>query len=77
LPETLFEQQIFFIDACANYVVNWRLYGTLPKEIFSSGDWLTTREQFVCLAARPGEYAENVRGQQTGRFSPRLCTIFS
>ena len=64
-----FEQQIFFIDACANYVVDWRLYGTLPRETFSGGDPLATREQFVCLAAKPGEYAKNVTKQQTGLFS--------
>lgn len=63
------EQQIFFIDACANYVANWRLYGTLPHETFPTGNPLATREQFVCLAAKPGEYAKNVTEQQTGRFS--------
>ena len=64
-----FEQQIFFIDACANYVMDWRLYGTLPVQTFPRGDPLTTHEQFVCLAAKPGEYAKNVTEQQTGLFS--------
>jgi hypothetical protein len=64
-----FDQQIFFIDVCANYVANWRVYGTLPEETFPGGDPLATREQFVCLAAKPGEFAKNVTEQQTGLFS--------
>ncbi len=64
-----FGQQIFFIDACANYVANWRTYSTLPHETFPGGDPLAVREQFVCLAAKPGEYAKNISRQQTGLFS--------
>ncbi len=64
-----FDQQIFFIDACANYVVHSRLHNTLPHETFSSGNPLTIREQFICLASKPGEYAKNVTQQRTGLFS--------
>ena len=64
-----FEQQILFIDACANYVMDWHLYGTLPVQTFPGRDSLTTHEQFVCLAAKPGEYAKNVTEQHTGLFS--------
>jgi len=62
-------RQIVIVDTCANYVENMRATKDLPKRLFSNGDSLDNREQFVLMAAKPGELAKNLDAEQTGLFT--------
>lgn len=65
-----FSQQICIIDTCANHVEQLRLTHSLPDEFFPYGQPVRkTREQFVLLAAKPGERAKNITERKTGLFS--------
>ena len=67
-------QQVFLVDACANYEMN--LGVAPPIEAPAIGTPLPSQEQFVLFAAKPGDYATNQDQQQTGLFSPRAtCRV--
>src|SRR5208282_5673678 len=71
-PPEAWPKQIIMADACANLAEREGWTEKLPGETYSAGEPLTSREQFVLLAARPGEYAANLK--QTGLFSRELLT---
>jgi hypothetical protein len=70
-PNTL-SRQIFLVDTCANYLPV--LQYQLPDKVFPSavGQPNTIREQFVLMAAKPGERAKNLNTEKIGLFSKEL-----
>ena len=65
-----FPLQICIIDACANYVEDLQSAFRLPKDTLSSGSPLSPGpDQFVLLAGRAGEVAENLGKEGRGQFS--------
>src|SRR5262249_41185212 len=63
-----FPRQIIVIDACANY----QSFGfTFPSDELPRGDPLP-HEQFIFLAARPGQVAKNLGQESRGLFSREL-----
>ncbi len=67
-PSTL-RRQICLVDACANYAVG--LNNQLPKKDFPMPDNkpAISREQFILMAAKPGELAKNLDTESTGLFT--------
>lgn len=64
-----FESQIFIVDACAEYFELGGADVTLPHQTLPASLPALGRDQFVLLASRPGELAENFSAKKTGRFS--------
>jgi hypothetical protein len=64
-----FGQQVWLVDTCANYIYDPRQEKALPSETFPAGAPRTGIEQFILLAARPGEIAKNLNAEKTGLFS--------
>ncbi|HKP51288.1 MAG TPA: caspase family protein, partial [Chloroflexia bacterium] len=67
-----FPRQVGFVDTCANYVTDLREAYTLPTEVFPRTSSFLPREQFLLLAAREGEIAENISSRATGLFTEKL-----
>jgi len=68
-------RQIMIVDACANYVENMvgGVANRLPEgNPFPSYNPVANREQFILLAAKPGELASNIAAEQTGLFSKEV-----
>ncbi len=65
-------RQIVLVDACANYVENMGATKDLPQRSFPNGKPLENREQFVLMAAKPGEFAKNLDDEKTGLFTKEL-----
>ncbi len=65
-------RQIVIVDTCANYVENMGAAKELPQNSFSKGDPLENREQYVLMAAKPGELAKNLDAEKTGLFTKEL-----
>jgi NACHT domain/Caspase domain len=65
-------RQICLVDACQNLVVELGWEGSMPDEGFAIGRPEPQRDQYVLLAASPGERAINVDGLKTGLFSQVL-----
>lgn len=63
-------KQVFVIDACANYAIGMAV--TPPSTQVAKGTVLPGIEQFVLLAARPGDLAKNDDTQQTGVYTREL-----
>jgi hypothetical protein len=64
-----FESQIFIVDSCAEYFELGNAGVSLPHQTLPSSLPASGRDQFVLLASRPGELAENLSAKKTGRFS--------
>ena len=62
-----FGLQAGFVDACANFVAPDD--AGLPHERLPLGQGVPGREQFVLVAAAPGEGAQNLDERNAGRFS--------
>ncbi|MDY6992002.1 MAG: caspase family protein [Pseudomonadota bacterium] len=71
--QTLF-QQIVIVDTCANYLENMNLAKKLPSYDFPQGGPLENREQYVLMAAKPGEFAKNLDAKKTGLFTKELMS---
>ena len=67
-----FPQQIGFIDACANYIEHMRRAVSMPEETYPASVPVAGVEQFVLLAAAPGELARNQTAKKSGAFSEAL-----
>ena len=69
-------RQIFFIDACANYLPP---LANIPPSYSpaESPQILRSQQQFALFAANPGELAKNKNDEQTGLFSRELLTILN
>jgi hypothetical protein len=67
-------RQIVMVDTCANYVENMGVAKDLPQRLFPNGKPLENREQYVLMAAKPGELAKNLDTEQTGLFTKELMT---
>ena len=66
-------KQVFIVDACANHA---RWHNDLPERTFPNGDPLTKgREQYMLLAASPGEYAKNLGQEGTGLFTKEFMPL--
>jgi hypothetical protein len=65
-------RQIFIVDTCANYVEKMGWAKDLPHSSFSNGKPLDNREQYVLMAAKPGELATNKDAEKTGLFTKEL-----
>ena len=65
-------RQIVIVDTCANYVEDMSVAKDLPQRSFPNGKPLDAREQFVLMAAKPGELAKNLDAEQTGLFTKEL-----
>ncbi|MBC7882746.1 MAG: caspase family protein [Anaerolineae bacterium] len=63
-------KQVFVVDACANYAIGMAV--TPPSTQVAKGTVLPGIEQFVLLAARPGDLAKNDDTQQTGVYTREL-----
>lgn len=63
-------RQLFIVDACANYAGGMR--ANPPSHKASKGELLSSHEQFVLLAARPGDFAQNIDNEQTGLYTREL-----
>lgn len=64
-----FKSQIFIVDACAEYFELGGVDVSLPHQTLPAGYPAEGCDQFVLLASRPGELAENLTTRKTGRFS--------
>ncbi|MFF8836910.1 caspase family protein [Streptomyces sp. NPDC015130] len=64
-----FRRQIWLVDSCQTFVEDLGFARSLPTELPSGGERLPGREQFVLLAAGPGQRAANDPVRQTGAFS--------
>lgn len=65
-----FPQQVFLVDACANYVPDLGVKQSLPVELFPYGQQpLKPRDQFVLFAATAGDVANNADNLNAGLFS--------
>jgi hypothetical protein len=67
-----FPRQVVIVDACQNYLDEAALVASLPHETLPRGELLDDRQQFVLLAARPGEPAANSGARKAGTFSLEL-----
>jgi hypothetical protein len=65
-------RQIVLVDTCANYVENMGTAKELPHRSFPNGKPLENREQYVLMAAKPGELAKNLGAEKTGLFTKEL-----
>lgn len=65
-------RQIILVDTCANYVENMGTAKELPHWSFPNGKPLDNREQYVLMAAKPGELAKNLGAEKTGLFTKEL-----
>ena len=65
-------RQIVIVDACANYATDMKATKELPQRIFPNGEPLENREQYVLMAAKPGESAKNLGAEKTGLFTKEL-----
>ena len=72
-----FPQQLWLVDACANYVSTWDVPVTLPEATFPSGRLTPSRQQFVIMGARAGELAGVSSREKTGYFSRELLSLLS
>jgi hypothetical protein len=63
-------KQLFIVDACANYAVGMR--ANPPSHEAAKGELLSSSEQFVLMAARPGDFAKNLDAEQTGLYTREL-----
>ncbi|MDR3082734.1 MAG: caspase family protein, partial [Streptomyces sp.] len=64
-----FRRQIWLVDSCQTFVEDLGFARSLPGEVPPGGHRLPGREQFVLLAAAPGQQAVNDPVQRTGAFS--------
>jgi hypothetical protein len=64
-----FERQIWIVDACANFIYDPRQEKALPWETFPTPSPRTLVDQFILLAANPGQLALNLDEKKTGVFS--------
>ncbi|MFE9043914.1 caspase family protein [Streptomyces sp. NPDC007818] len=64
-----FRRQIWLVDSCQTFVEDLMLARSLPQDLPPGGDRLPGREQFVLLAAAPGQRAANDPVGRTGAFS--------
>jgi hypothetical protein len=64
-----FRQQIYLINACANYVTRHHLLTALSPDGFPDGRPFRGRDQFVLFAAKEGELAKNRNAIRSGLFS--------
>jgi hypothetical protein len=67
-----FPRQVCVVDACQNHFEGLQSATSLPSETFPVGMPLAWQEQFVLLAAKPGELATNLSAQKAGLFSQAL-----
>jgi hypothetical protein len=65
-------RQIVIVDTCANFAENMGIAKELPQKSFPNGKPLENREQFVLMAAKPGELATNLGTEKTGLFTKEL-----
>jgi hypothetical protein len=72
-----FARQIWIVDACQTLHDGARSRRGLPHEEFGRAPAVAGRHQAVLVAARPGERAANVAGQQTGLFSRELLRLLA
>ena len=67
-------QQLFIIDACANYVYHSK--NKPSSEILSKGSPIPSIEQFALFAAKLGDRARNLDSEKTGLYTKELLTEF-
>jgi hypothetical protein len=67
-------QQLFIIDACANYVYHSK--NKPSSEILSKGSAIPSIEQFALFAAKLGDRAKNLDSEKTGLYTKELLTEF-
>lgn len=65
-------QQLFVVDTYANYITNTR--AKPPKYETPKGEPLSSHQQFVLVAAKPGDLAKNLNAEQTGLYTRELLT---
>ena len=70
-----FAQQVYLVDACANYVGPRDLSATLPAQTLAKGTPVAARQQFALLGAKAGEVAVVDGKQMTGTFSRELFKL--
>jgi hypothetical protein len=70
----MLSRQILFLDACADFVEKLNLKMKLPSITFAQGKPLENREQFVLMAAKPGEKAKNLDLEKRSLFTKHLMT---
>jgi hypothetical protein len=65
-------RQICLVDACANSLEEQRWRTNLPVDLIPHGPPRSHHDQFVFLASRRGEVAQNLSAEKTGVFSQEL-----
>jgi hypothetical protein len=74
-----FRQQIVLVDACADYVTAVEPGTTLAdfSNPFAKGDLSSPHEQFVLVATKEGESANNLPEKRTGLFSQKVLELLN
>ena len=71
-PYSALARQLFFVDACANYVYDPAFIDALPRRTISGHTPNARIQQVVAFAARPGQKARNDRERQEGVFAAAI-----
>jgi hypothetical protein len=71
-PYSALERQLFFVDACANYVYDPAFIDALPRRTIPGQTRNARIQQVVAFAARPGQKARNDRDRQEGVFAAAI-----